>query len=357
MRRRDAITLLVSASIIGLLAWFGASQVDAHHKPTHTGGTKPSSSPSPTISPAASRSPTASPQPSVSRPPASATPTVAPSVMPTPSTGTSTPSPSATPTTPTATPGPSATVHVEAQAWWSTDGIDVPTTVGHHIHVEALNFPAPGVIVDGVYPLRVRVTLHRQEGQTSWYRVSDGNTTFPLVPFVLGPCHDCSTELTIPIDFGAFQTGVREVRLSVNVPDEQPAASGSQRMFNSTGWPVCVRSCAITDRAQGLAFVEARGWYLDHGYQNARADKASVKACQVIDIDLQPGSGGLPTMRHGVYVNPNMHAGDAGRVLLEGSGEYHGPITVPCDLVPGDKVALSAHDGNNGVVNVLRVVP
>jgi hypothetical protein len=236
--------------------------------------------------------------------------------------------------------------------------------VGHHIHVEALNFPRPGRIVNGVYQLRVKVTLHDQEGRTNWIRVSDGSGGYSQQQaLTIGPCHDCSTELTIPVDFGRFATGIREVRISANVPDEQPAKAGSQRMFNSTGWPVCVRACSPSDRSQGLAFWETRGWYDDspqgeeHGYQNARANVPEVRACQVIDIDLQPGSEGLPTKHAGVYVNPNMHAGNAGRVLLERAGEYHGLLTIPCDLVPGDKVALNAHDGNNGVVNVLRVVP
>jgi hypothetical protein len=230
--------------------------------------------------------------------------------------------------------------------------------VGHHIHVEALNFPRPGRIIDGIYNLQVKVTLHDQEGPTNWVRVSDGSGGYSQTqPLVLGPCDDCSTTVTIPIDFDEFSTGIREVRLSVNVPDEQPAVSGAQRMFNSTGWPVCVRACSPSDRSQGLAFVEARGWYEDHEYQNQRAEVAEVRAGQTIDLDIQPGSGGHATVYHLVTVNPNMHAGNIGRVLREGTGEFHGTVTLPTDLVPGDKVAIVGHDGLNGGVLVLRVVP
>jgi hypothetical protein len=296
------------------------------------------------------------PTPSVTPSPApSVTPSPTPSATPTPAPSVATPTPSPR-TTPAPTPG-TDTVHLEAQAWWNTDGLSVPDAVGHHIHVEALNFPRPGRIVNGVYQLRVKVTLHDQAGKTSFIRYSDDSRVIESIPLVLGPCHDCSTEITIPVDFGRFNTGIREFRLTVNVPDEQPDAPGSQRMFNSTGWPVAVRALSPSYRSAGLQYIEARGWYTDHEYQNQRADVYEVRAGQTIDIDIQPGSGGHRTVYSLVTVNPNMHAGNAGRVLLERDGEFHGTLTLPTDLVPGDKVALIGHDGNDGGVLVLRVVP
>jgi hypothetical protein len=317
--------------------------------------------------PTPSATPSVEPSPTPSTTPVP--PTAVPTSMPTPPAPPATPtaSPTAAPTAPpTTTPPPSPTtdtVHLEAQAWWNTDGLDVPSAVGHHIHVEALNFPRPGRIVTGTYQLRVKVTLHEHDGRTNWIRYSDGSNVIDSIPLTLGPCHDCSTELTIPVDFGRFGTGIRELRLSVNIPDEQPAVSGSQRMFNSTGWPVAVRALSPSYRSAGIAHIESRGWYddsplgEDHGYQNQRADVAEVRAGQTIDIDIQPGAGGLPTVYSLVTVNPNMHGGVIGRVLLERAGEFHGRLTLPSDLAPGDKVAIVGHDGKNGGVLVLRVVP
>jgi hypothetical protein len=313
--------------------------------------------PTPTLAPTLTPAPpTASPSPT----PSIAPPTPSATAVPTP---TPTAVPTATPTAapPTTTPPPSPTtdtVHLEAQAWWNTDGLSVPAAVGHHIHVEALNFPRPGRIVNGIYQLRVKVTLHGQEGSTNWIRYSDGSNVIATIPLELGPCQDCSTELTIPVDFSRFGTGIRELRLTANVPDEQPATSGSQRMFNSTGWPVAVRALSPSYRPAGLAHVEARGWYTDHDYQNQRASASEVRAGQTIDIDIQPGAGAPDdSTRYAlVTVNPNMHAGVIGRVLLETDGEFHGTLTLPADLVPGDKVAIVGHDGNNGGVLVLRVV-
>jgi hypothetical protein len=309
--------------------------------------------------------------------PACATPTPAPTPIPTPSvaptpaptaTPTATPSPTPTPAptatpTPTTTSTPSDTVHVESQAWWSSEGFAIPAEVGHHIHVEALNFPRPGVIVNGIYQLRVKVVLHGHQGQTNTIRYSDGSDVIATQPLSLGPCQDCSTEVTLPVDFGQFGTGIREFRLTVNVPDEQPSVSGEQRMFNSTGWPVCVRECSPAYRTQGLAFWESRGWYddgplgLDHGYQNQRASVAEVKAGQTIRVDIAPGSGGRTTTFAMVTVNPSFHAGIAGRVLLQRSSSFSGNLTLPTDLIPGDKLAIVGHDGKNGGVLVLRVVP
>lgn len=266
----------------------------------------------------------------------------------------------------TVTPASAAdTVHLEAQAWWGLNGITIPTSVGHHIHVEALNFPRPGTVVDGTYNLSVRVTLHGQEGKTNWIRVSDGSTVIQSMSFVLGPCENCSADIVFPVKFSSFQTGIREVRLSVNVPDEQPAKTGSQRMFNSTGWPVCVRSCTsgTNERSQGLKFIETRSWYdnrpspgLLHNYANARSSVPEIHACETVRLDLKPGSGGLPTVLSGVYVNPAFHSGNPGRVLMQKNGPYSANFTFPCDLQVGDKVALLSSDGNNAGVQVLRVV-
>jgi hypothetical protein len=247
------------------------------------------------------------------------------------------------------------TVHLEAQSWWAKDGISVPSAVGHHIHVEALNFPRPGTIMSGTYNLRVKVTLHDQAGATNIVRVQNEGSYVKSVPFVLGPCADCSAEVTIPIDFDAMPSGIRELRITANVPDEQPETDGAQRMFNSTGWPVCVDACSPSYRPDGLKHVEARGWYEDHDYQNAQADDFEVDPGQVLAVELNPGSGGGPTTYSGVFVNPSFHNGIAGRVLLERNGAYEGNVTIPNDVQPGDKIVLLASDGKNAGVLVLRV--
>ena len=322
---------------------------------------------------------TASPSPTSS--PATPSPTAAATPAPAPS---ATASPSPTPTaSPSATLRPSATttlpptpttdsVTLESQAWWAKDGIRVPEVVGHHIHVQA-TIPRPGRIVNGRVDVPVRLILHDQVGEPNFVRWQDASSTKGSIPVdrddFTCTTHDgftdCVFATVLPIDFGAFGTGLRELRISLNVPDEQPdnlvgSDQGDQRMYQSTGWQVCVRSCSPEYRS-GPEFVEARGWYEGHGYQNARLTTGfeSVRAGATVGVKLAPGAGGEPTVFSAVYLDPDMHRHNPGRILLEHSGPYSGSVTIPADLAPGThRLTLLASDGKNaGVLVIPFVVP
>lgn len=278
-----------------------------------------------------------------------------------------------------ATPSTAAipTVTLESQAWWSRPsdgGIKVPSNVGEHVHVKA-TIPKPGVIVNGRVDVPVTMTLHNQVRGPNWVRWSDGSTVKGRIDLNGFAGFDCTTpmpgmtncvrSITLPIDFSAFGTGLRELRISTNVPDEQPDRSGSQRMFNSTGWQVCVRACSpVAVGGRSIKFVEARGWYDDrggetnkeHNYQNARLTTGidSVKAGGTIGVKLAPGSGGLTTRYSLVTLDANMHMGIIGRVLAQANGSMSRSVTIPADLSPGvHKLNLVASDGNNAGVLVV----
>lgn len=271
---------------------------------------------------------------------------------------------------PIATSAATPTVTLESQGWWSKPGIDVPEVVGHHIHVQA-TIPKPGVVVNGRVDVPVRLTLHDQVGSPNFVRWQDGSNTKGSIKVTAADftctAHDgftdCTRDMVLPIDFGGFGTGLRELRISLNVPDEQPddlpgSDEGDQRMYQSTGWQVCVRACSPEYRS-GPEFVEARGWYEGHGYQNARLTTGvdSVKAGGTIGVKLAPGAGGDATRYSAAYIDPDMHHHDAGRVLLERNGPYSGTITIPADLAPGPhKLALLASDGFNAGVLVIPFV-
>lgn len=341
MKKIIASSILTIALVASTGSAYGAPKNDLCEKrPTHPNCVSTSPPPTP------------SPTPVVTSPP-SPTPTPAPTLTPTPA-------PTSSPTlAPTATPASGATVHMESQAWWNIDGIRVPDSVGHHIHLEILNFPRPGTILDGVYQLRVKVVLHGQAGKTNWIRWGTQDSTVWQRDFVFGPCQDCSTELTVPMDVSSLPTGIHEFRMSVNVPDEQPDASGVQRMFNSTGWPIAVRALTPTYRSSGTAHIESRGWYEGHDYQNVKTNVPEARACQTIRLDVQPGAGAPDdsTTYAGAFLNPNFHAGISGTKVFEVFDEFHGNITVPCSATAGDKLAILGNDGFNGVVQVIRIVP
>lgn len=261
-------------------------------------------------------------------------------------------------------------ITVEQQAWWSKPGITVPAVVGHHIHVAA-TIPRPGTIVNGRVDVPVHLVLHDQVGSPNWIRWQDGPDTKGQIPttirdFTCTPhpdFTDCARDMVLPVDFSSFGTGLRELRISLNVPDEQPDASGSQRMFGSFGLQVCVRSCSPVDQGgRSIDFLEARGWYDDagatgaHGYQNARITSGidSIRAGGTVTLKLAPGSGGLATKYSGVYIDPDMHHHLAGQVLLERAGSFAGAVTIPANLTPGPHkfVALASDGKNAGVIAI-----
>lgn len=233
----------------------------------------------------------------------------------------------------------------------------VPIEVGAHIHVKA-TVPADGVIVNGRYDMPVTVTLHDARGATSWFRVGTEDQQLHQGNLVLGPCADCSVSFTVQLDFSGVPTGRHELRMSANNPDEDPDLAGSQRMFPSTGFQVCVRSCSPTYRSG--THIEARGWYTDHEYQNAKLTSpvSSLRAGASFGVRLGPGSGGEPTTLSGVFVDPSFHDADPGRVLMTSNGPFTGNVTLPALASGPHKLVLLSSDGQNaGVLVVPFVVP
>lgn len=339
------MTLVAGASVAARPADF------CDRKPEHP----QCATPSPTVP---SATPTAPPPVATSSPSASTDPVP-----------TSTPTPSPTPTqttTPPPTPPTSGTATAESQAWWALDGFDIPSVVGHHIHLQVTY---PTGIVDGRITFPLKPTLHDQVGASSWIRLhavtpSGSNVERYRDDFVMGPCADCTATHSITVDVSDWPTGRHELRFTLNVPDEQPDASGAQRMFQSTGIQLCVRSCTPTYRSGN--FLEARGWYDNgpagqaHGYQNARLTSAlsSVRSAGTISVRLGPGADGLPTVGAGVYVDPNFHNGSAGIVVREWSGAFTGSVTLPSLPSGAHRLVLVTHDGQNaGVLSIPFTVP
>jgi len=250
-----------------------------------------------------------------------------------------------------------STTTLESQAWWRKAGITVPSAVGSHIHVDA-TVPRDGAIVDGQVSIPIRVTLHNAAGRTNWFRMGTESQQLYQQSLVLGPCADCSVDLTATIDLAGVPTGRHELRMSANIPDEDPAFSGSQRMFQSTGYQMCVRSCSPTYRSG--VHVEARGWYLDHAYANAKltSDPARVTSGGVIGVRLGPGSGGLPTKYAGVFIDPDFHAGSAGIVVRTWTAAFTGSVTLPSVPSGPHRLVLLSSDGQNaGVLSIPWVQP
>ncbi len=250
------------------------------------------------------------------------------------------------------TAAPDPTITLESQAWWRRDGISVPDHVGAHVHTKA-TVPADGQIVNGRIDIPVTVTLHDARGKTNWFRIATESKSIYQRDLSLGPCNDCTASFTASVDLSGLPTGRHELRLSANNPDEDPDRAGAQRMYQSTGWQVCVRSCSPSYR--GANHIEARGYYTDFGYQNTRlaSDPADIRSGATIKVRFGPGSGGQATEFAGVYIDPNFHAGSAGTVVRQWSGAFSGSVTLPSVAAGPHRLVLVSSDGQSAGVLVI----
>jgi hypothetical protein len=258
-----------------------------------------------------------------------------------------------------------STVVVESQAWWDKDGVSIPTKVGHHIHLQAT---LPTGIVNGIIRVPIKITLHNQIGAVTWIRAAQQSTEKPIrwlgqttwsttqlkLTTPLGPCADCSLSATIEMDISKWSTGVQELRLTANIPNN----SEGNRQFQSTGWPLNVRSTTCSTRCN--VFWEARGWYTDRNYQNARVTTLpwNIESGGSISVRLGPGSSGLATTFSGVYIDPDFHHGSTGIWSKTWKGPFTGSMTLPPLSSGTHKLVTLASDGKNvGVLAETFIVP
>lgn len=227
---------------------------------------------------------------------------------------------------------PEPRVFMESQAWWNKNGIQIPQAVGHHIHL-GMCTPIDGQVIDGTLHFDVRIILHDQVGSVTSVRYSDWTTDLVVKSVNFPGAHDATYWTSFDINFSNWSTGRHEIHWRANVPDEQPDVSGAQRMFQSTGWQYCVRSCTPnaggSDRA--ALWTEARGWYDDtpttgpHGYQNSRfrskVPVAPLSGNWTFSFESRPGADGLATKEWGVFIDPDFHNGNAGITVARGTGE------------------------------------
>lgn len=258
------------------------------------------------------------------------------------------------------------TVTLESQVWWHKTAIVVPEQVGSHIHVRA-TVPLPTAVVSGPVTIPMTVTLHNAAGPTNFIRiqaVSPGGSNREVwrQSLSVGPCADCSADVTAVINTSGWATGRHELRISANTPDEDPALSGSQRMYQSTGWQMCVGSCSPSYRSGN--FVEARGWYTGRDYANARltSSLSTVRSGGTITVKLAPGAGGEPTKFSGVFIDPDFHNGSAGIVVdpcksdahpFGCNGPFSGSIVLPTLTSGTHRLALLSSDSKVAGVQIV----
>jgi hypothetical protein len=220
--------------------------------------------------------------------------------------------------------------------------------VGHHVHVKVAGLPADGVIVNGVHTFHVTVLSHNQIGTVRDVRLDSEKGVMARWTVNLAPCGAaCSYEFDATVDFAKWPTGRHEMRWRGEIPK-----STDQEQNSSSGVQVCVRSCSPSYRSG--PYLEARGWYTDHGYQNARLTSSlcGVRSGATIKVSLNKGSGGKATKFAGVYINPDFHAGSHGTLVKTWSGPFKGSVSLP-NVAEPFKLVLLASDGQDAGVLVV----
>lgn len=242
--------------------------------------------------------------------------------------------------------------------------MDIPRVVGHHIHL-ALCWPDYGTILPTRWDLPVTVTLHEvpQDAVAVHLRAQwglSGNALYRRTSDITVPLdanRNGVRSFTLPLDLSGIPSGSHEFRFSYLI---RYTVNGQTReQFQSYGLQGCVQTCVNPERT--LPWIEARGWYTDREYANARL--LSPTSCLIrggrCTVEMKPGSGGLPTVEHIAAIDPNYHASYGGIEVSRGSGAFKGTITIPSNLSSGThKLVIVSNDGKNaGVLALTFEVP
>lgn len=283
---------------------------------------------------------------------------------------------------------PEPRAYEQSHSWWTP--ADEGLGVGSHVHFETA-FPT-GQTVKGKVRLDVRIRLHEMPAgskvtsilirtpsttlfdSNKWLQPDGKVVNYPdLLPDDHGNL-DHWLAFPVFLDTTKLPDGWRELRCTAKVrrPDERTSSTTDfTDQFQSTGWMINVangKSLKSPDRP--FYFHEARGWYDDYGYANARAwavkDKVPFPIPQfpisedfTIHVEAQAPSGDKIT-HHIVTINPDFHHGDPGIVLLEGTGPLKKDLVIPVSILPpgNHRIAVISRQHQSAGTNTgVLVVP
>jgi hypothetical protein len=235
-------------------------------------------------------------------------------------------------------------VQIEDQAWWiDATGEEWP---GRHVH-QQLCWPTG--IVTGTFSQNVRIILHDQPAgaELTRIRITDGGGAtlwsqddgFPAI----SSSGDLTYNVTVSFPTSGLSTGIHEMRLATIV--DQP--NGAQQ-FVSSGHPLYVR--ASTGGATSRDYHEARGWYTEFDYTNARlklktgqtgnsalAALRTVTPGQTFVMQCAAPSGEDPDVCTS-WLDPDAHNGNPGTLLANpavSGGSATATVTIPSNITPG----------------------
>jgi len=222
---------------------------------------------------------------------------------------------------------PEKRVFLEAQAAWYA----IPGTHGEsygEMH-EGTCFPQAQT-VSGVVEFDLRVVVANFVG--TFYGVNVGFETTSKATAAVSDSKTCSQQSCtfwyhLKIDTRLFaKDGRHELRFhaQAHTPD-------GDRIFASTGWQVYLKNGFTSSNYRSSDSVEARGWYTNLGYQNASISAypfATVSGIWKPSVKMARGAGGSASSRHIASVDADYSMGNPGLIVIKGSGEYKGTLSI-----------------------------
>lgn len=257
---------------------------------------------------------------------------------------------------------PQKRVFLESQAWWYRTPGKTGTDRGH-VHIGTC-FPHAQK-VSGVVRFDVRMILHHNPGTMTHINIGIAGEWGGIRSVALTPNWRCAQEtctrwFTTYVDTRkAPRDGRQEFRFRAQVKEPD-----GKEMIASTGWLAYLRNGKPIQHYRASWSAEARGWYTDVGYVNAKIESlpmASVHGVWWPAVRMTAGSGGIPVTSYRAVLDPDFHAGKPGTTIRSGTGSFKGSLRIDTTRLSNGKhklVLIADANASTGSTNRgLLVVP
>lgn len=283
---------------------------------------------------------------------------------------------------------PEHRVFLEAQDWWR------PTVSGTedfgHVHM-GVCFPLE-VAQSGTVHFDFVVQLHENPGLFQNVRIhlldgNGGNHQAVSVKVGQTAAQHCPTTPTqcvwvIPVDLPTTVSATDGYLNWRGAAIVTHPGQGGTKQFAGAAWPILVRNGKPVKDSISPLRIAGSSWYQGALYNEAEFLSplpATVSGVWAPTVATHPGAGGVAVKHSIVSVDPAFHANPpyTGRVLLDQSGAYKGPVRIdtttltnglhklfiradaPCDGTAGSNCGTKPEGGSNNLSthSSVQVIP
>jgi hypothetical protein len=216
------------------------------------------------------------------------------------------------------------------QSWWMAVPPQQGTSNGH-LHLDTC-FPL-GETISGVVHFDVLLTMHDNPGKLVSLTVQIGGSgQYVAAKRTFNPALTCADTCTWPVAIdvdtrGFANDGSQEMRWRARVvtPD-------GKDLFTSTSWEVNLHNGKpVSDYRPLLNYIGGKGWYTALGYTKSIITAgfpygSAVSGTWTLQVKCE--ASGRPVTGCSARIDPNLHMGIDGWIVLQRPGPYKGPVVV-----------------------------